>query len=123
MAEIRSYRDLVAWQEAIQLAKIVYQLSAMFPRDELYGLTSQIRRATVSVPSNIAEGHGRAATGDYLRFLSIALGSLAEVETQLCLAVELSFCAQENIDQALNAAETLGRRLHALQRSLKTKVN
>lgn len=109
MATIRSYRDLIVWQDAIQLAKVVYKLSAKFPSDERFGLTSQIRRAAVSIPSNIAEGHARKSTREYIRFVSIALGSLAELETQICLAVELEFCTQQQVDDVLKLAEILGR--------------
>ncbi|QDU25332.1 hypothetical protein ETAA8_03970 [Anatilimnocola aggregata] len=122
MAAIRSYRDLIVWQEAISLAKSVYKLSANFPRREVYGLTSQIRRASISIPSNIAEGLARNSTREYLRFVSIALGSLAELETQLCLSVELEFCTQQQVDPVLKIAEILGRRIHALQSSLNAKV-
>jgi four helix bundle protein len=123
MASVRSYRDLIVWQEAMSLAKSVYKISANFPRREVYGLTSQIRRASISIPSNIAEGHARDSTREYLRFVSITLGSLAELETQLCLAAELEFCTQQQVDEVLKLAEVLGRRLHALQSSLNTKVN
>lgn len=122
MGIVRSYRDLIVWQEAMGLATLVYKLSVDFPREGLYGLTSQLRRASVSIPSNIAEGHGRASTREYLRYISIALGSLAELGTQVCLVVQLEFCSQQRVDEIQKLAGILGRRLHALQRSIKKKV-
>jgi four helix bundle protein len=82
----RNYRDLVVWQDSIQLAKAIYKLTEKFPKHETYALGDQVRRAMVSVPSNIAKGQARKAPGDFRRFLHIALGSLAEVDTQLVLA-------------------------------------
>jgi four helix bundle protein len=84
--EIRSHHDLKVWQLGMDIAEKVYSLTRQFPREELYGLTSQLRRAASSIPANIAEGNGRSSTKDYLRFLSIAVGSLCEVETFLLLA-------------------------------------
>jgi len=87
---IKSYRDLQIWQEAVDLVELVYRASAAFPADERFGLTSQLRRSSVSIPSNIAEGHARPTTRDYLRFLGISLGSLAEMETQILIASDTS---------------------------------
>ena len=86
---IKTHKDLKVWQEAMKLAKEVYRLTAGFPREEVYGLTSQMRRAAVSVPSNIAEGAARASSREFTQFLYIALGSLSELETQWLLALEL----------------------------------
>jgi four helix bundle protein len=86
---IKSYRDLTVWQDGLKLAVSVYRVTNSFPKHELYGLVSQLRRCSVSVPSNIAQGHAKSSTKDYLRHISIALGSLAELETQLILATEL----------------------------------
>ena len=88
---IRNYTDLVAWQRAMALAESVYKTTSNMPLEELYGLTSQMRRAAVSIPSNIAEGEGRRRDGEFLRMLSIATGSLRELETQLHLATRLQF--------------------------------
>ena len=82
MAEIRTYRDLIVWQKSMALVTDVYRVTRVFPKNEQYGLTSQLRRCAVSIPSNIAEGYGRRASNDYLRFLSIANGSLFELQTQ-----------------------------------------
>jgi four helix bundle protein len=87
--DIKTFRDLVAWQKAMQLAKGVYQVTRGMPDSEKFGLTAQMRRAAVSVPSNIAEGHGRQSLPDYIRFLKVARGSLMELQTQLILAHEL----------------------------------
>ena len=90
-AEIRSFRDLIAWQKAMTLCECVYAVSKGHPAEERFGLTAQMRRAAVSVPSNIAEGYGRQQKQDYIRFLNIALGSLFELETQLLLCIKLGF--------------------------------
>ena len=102
MAEnrIRSHRDLVVWQKGIRLVTEVYRLSKRFPREELYGLTSQTRRAVVSVPANIAEGNRRSSTKDYANFLSIAHGSLMEVDTLIEVAVQLEYLAHRDTVQA-----------------------
>lgn len=89
--EIKSYRDIVAWQKAMLLTREVYRVTAKWPKEELYGLTSQVRRSAVSVPSNIAEGFGRRSPREFLHHLNIAYGSLMELETQLYLAGELGF--------------------------------
>lgn len=91
--EIKTFRDLIAWQKAKTLAKQVYQATARMPDSERFGLTMQMRRAAVSIPSNIAEGHGRQSLPDYIRFLKIARGSLMELQTQLILSEELGFLA------------------------------
>lgn len=88
--EIKTFRDLIAWQKAMDLAKQIYRLTTSMPDSERFGLTSQMRRAAVSIPSNIAEGYARQSLTDYLRFLRIARGSLAELETQLILSEQLA---------------------------------
>jgi four helix bundle protein len=92
---VKTHRDLLAWQKGMALAKAVYEATKAFPKEELFGLTSQIRRAAVSVPANIAEGSGRGSTKEFLQFLMIARGSLAEVETLLLLAKDLSMVSGE----------------------------
>ena len=118
---LKTYKELMVWQKAFRLCARVYAVSARFPREERFGLTAQIRRAAVSVPSNIAEGYTRGTTRDYLRFLAIASGSLAEVETQLLLAEELQFSPSESLRQLLDAREETDRMLNALIRSLAGK--
>jgi len=93
----RNYRELIVWQEGIKLAKAVYKLTEKFPRNEIYALSDQIRRAAVSVPSNIAEGQARKAPGDFRRFQYIALGSLAEIDTQLVLAHEFGYLSFDDV--------------------------
>jgi len=90
----KSYRDLIVWQKSLQMVKQIYELTRSFPKEELYGLTSQIRRGAVSIPANIAEGFGRRATGDNKRFLNIAMGSLFELETLLLIASETSYLSE-----------------------------
>ena len=91
MEKVKSHKDLKVWQEAVNLVVVIYEISENFPSKEIYGLTSQIRRASVSVPSNIAEGAGRKGKKEFARFLYIALGSLSEVETQLEIAFRLNY--------------------------------
>jgi len=112
--EIRHYRDLLVWQKAMAWVETVYDATRDWPADERFGLTSQIRRAAVSVPSNIAEGCARRATGDFIRFLGIARGSLAEAETQLMLAERLSYLSGSDIQPLLNSADEINRMLASL---------
>ncbi len=95
---IRSYRDLKVWRKGIDLVKYVYALIAKFPKNENYGLSDQLRRASVSIPSNIAEGQARQHTGEFKQFLHVALGSAAEVDTQIVIALELGYITQEEAD-------------------------
>ncbi|MBL8206782.1 MAG: four helix bundle protein [Blastocatellia bacterium] len=120
---IQSYRDLLVWQKAMDLVAECYRLSESFPKTEIYGLASQLRRAAVSIPANIAEGHGREHLGDYLHHLSIANGSLMEVETHLLLAEKLSFLTSPQTDPALSATAEASRMLSGLIRSLKNIRN
>jgi len=117
----RSYRDLVVWQKGIELAKLIYPLSARFPADERFGLTSQIRRASVSVPSNIAEGQARRTTGEFVQFISHAEGSVAEVDTQLVIAVELDFVTKKQADPCFDLIGEERRMLNGLRRRLTGK--
>jgi four helix bundle protein len=116
--EIRSYRDLKVWQLAMDLAELCYRTTRRFPKDELYGMTSQIRRAAASVPANIAEGHGRNSRGEYIQFLRVAQGSLKELETHLLLAQRVGLTDENAVVPTLNKSETLGKMLRALIRSL-----
>ena len=108
--------DLIIWQRARELVKECYLVTSTFPRDELYGITSQQRRAAVSVAANIAEGYGRRHRREFLNFLSIAGGSLSEVETYLHLAVDLEFVDAERVRNALGYADEIGRMATALRR-------
>ena len=112
---IKSYADLRVWQCGMTLAEHVYRASARFPRSELFGLRSQIQRCAVSIPSNIAEGHGRASTREFLRFLSVALGSTAELETQLELASRLGYLDKFELVALHGQAAEIGKMLHGLR--------
>ena len=111
---IQNYKDLIVWQKAMDLTTEVYRLTKKLPKDELYGLINQMRRATVSIPSNIAEGNARFSTKEYLRFLSIARGSKAEVETQLLLCVKLGYLQQSETDNALGLCMEIGKILNTM---------
>lgn len=115
---VQSYRDLVAWQKAIELAKTIYRVTEPFPRAETYGLTAQLRRAAVSIPSNIAEGQGRQSTGEFVQFLGTARGSLFEVETQIVLARDFGFLSEETSERILAESTELARVLQGLIASL-----
>lgn len=114
----KNYRELIVWQDGIKLAKTVYKVTEKFPKSEVYALSDQIRRAVVSVPSNIAEGQARKAPGDFRRFLHIALGSLAEVDTQLVLTQEFGYLTKEDVDSIDKQIQDLRKKLYALINSL-----
>lgn len=118
MSKITSYKDLTVWQQAMTLAERCYQVTSEFPAAERFGLTAQIRRAAVSVVSNIAEGHSRPRPA-YLNHLGIASGSLAELETQLALAVRLEFLDKEQSAPVTNLASAVGRLLHGIIHALR----
>jgi four helix bundle protein len=115
--QIQSYRDLEAWKLAMEFVVRVYAVTKHFPREEFYGLTTQLRRATVAIPSNISEGH-QQGTKNYLRYVTIAIGSLAEAETQLELARRLHFAAESELASIADFAVHVRRVLHGLRRSL-----
>lgn len=115
---IESYKDLRVWQEGMILAEKAYLHTRAFPKSEMFGLTSQIRRATASIPANIAEGWGRESTGDYIRFLLIAQGSLKEFETHLMLSQRVGLSEAQSAAEMLSIADGLGRMLRGLIRSL-----
>ncbi|MDZ8119420.1 four helix bundle protein [Pontiella agarivorans] len=119
--EIRSFRDLVVWQKAMDLVDVVYSLTSGYPKEEQYGLTSQLRRAAVSIPSNIAEGYGRHSTSDYTRFLQIALGSLNECITQLEISVRLRFIGKDGVKEALELCAEIEKMLVSLVKKLRVK--
>ena len=114
-----SYRDLIAWQKGMKLVVAVYRATRNFPREELYGLTNQLRRASVSVPSNIAEGQARQSRKEFQHFLSNARGSLVEIETQLQLATDLGYLGEERSAELLAQASEVGRILNGLLTSLR----
>jgi four helix bundle protein len=119
-----SYQDLIAWQKAMDLAEEVYKATRGFPKHELYGLTSQLRRAAVSVPSNIAEGQGRLTPGEFKQFLGHARGSLLETETQIMLAGRLRYVSSEEMSHVIKLSAEVGRILNGLnQFNLKLPVH
>jgi four helix bundle protein len=122
MSDIRSHHDLKVWQLGMDLAESVYAVTKSFPREEIYGLTSQLRRAASSIPANIAEGNGRDSTKEYLRHLSIAVGSLCEVETFLQLSMRLNYGDAEHIRQIIDLLSEEGRMLRGLQKSLSARL-
>ncbi len=115
---IRSFRDLRVWQAAMDLVEHVYRITDSFPKAETYGLTSQIRRAAVSVPSNIAEGNARAHTSEYLHHASYAQGSLAEIVTQIEISRRLGYMTEEKASRILAESASVGRQLYALRNSI-----
>jgi len=116
---IKSYRDLLVWQKAMNLVVESYRLTNQLPKSETYGLTSQIQRAAVSIPANITEGHGRDHLGDYLRHLSIANGSLMELETHLLLIHRLDYLPMNEIEPVLSLTSEVGKMIAALSSSLR----
>ncbi len=117
----RTYRDLLIWQKGMDLAVEVYEVCKSLPSSEQYGLCSQMQRAAVSVPSNIAEGHGRGGANEQLHFLNIANGSRTELQTQLFLCERLGYCTEEQIAPALALSEELGKMLYSFSETLKMK--
>ena len=118
---VLNYRDLLVWQKAMELVVECYRLTEFLPKTEIYGLASQLKRSAVSVPANIAEGHGRDHLGEYLHHLSIANGSLMEVETHILLAEKLRFIAKAEIEISLFKSAEVGRMLAGLSKSLKNR--
>src|SRR5271169_891932 len=118
---VKKYQDLIAWQKGIALVAEVYRISSSFPREEIYGLTSQVRRAAVSVPSNIAEGQGRASSGEFIQFLCHARGSLYEVETQVMVANNLGYISAEQAEVLIQRIGELGRILNGLITSVQAR--
>ncbi len=116
------FKKLQVWQIGMDLAKEIYQLSKLFPKEELYGLTSQIRRASVSIPSNIAEGSQRKSNKEFANFILIAKGSLAELETQIILAKELNYLDEETLENILEQLDKLNRMLFSFRRKLTSNL-
>ncbi len=118
MGEILSYRDLRVWQAGMDLVEEVYRFTAKYPDRETYGLTIQMRRAAVSIPSNIAEGHSKGETREYLRHLSIVQGLMAELQTQIEIAGRLGYLTPDQVTQAIDRTVALTKQLYALRNSL-----
>jgi len=118
---VRSYSDLIAWQKAVKLVTEIYRVSKRFPSEELFGLTSQLRRAAISIPSNIAEGQGRLGRKEFLHFLGNARGSLGEVETQIIIARNLDYLSEAEMNDIMELSAEAGRILNGLLSSLKAQ--
>jgi len=115
---MKDFKDLIVWQKAMELVTEVYCLVKRLPKEELFSLSDQIRRAVISIPSNIAEGHGRNSTKEFIQFLAIAKGSKAELETQLLICVKINYLNNSDIETAINLINEVGKMLNALQKSL-----
>ena len=118
---LKNYKELKVWQKSYDLCLKIYRITAEFPKEERYGLTSQIRRSVVSIPSNIAEGYGRKTTADYIRMLYISYGSVCELETQILLAGDLGFFEKAELDKLKDETSQIERMLKALIKSLENK--
>jgi four helix bundle protein len=118
---MKTFRDLLVWQKSMELVVGIYRTTADFPRDEEFGLKSQMRRAAVSIPSNIAEGQSRYHEKEFMQFLHIALGSLSELETQIELSTRVNLLDPVNSTETLDACREIGKMLHGLCNTLKTK--
>jgi four helix bundle protein len=116
---VKSYKDLLVWQRSMELCVEVYRMTSTFPDSEKFGLTNQLRRATVSVASNIAEGYGRASTGEYIQFLGHSRGSIYEVNTQLLISQKLNFGATNIRENAIKTADEVGKMLVAMMKKLR----
>ena len=116
---ITTYKDFTVWQKAMDLVVEVYKLVKLLPKNETYGLSDQMRRAAVSIPSNIAEGQGRHSTAEFIRFLNIARGSCFELNTQLQICIRLEYIIKSDIENALNLSDEVGKMLSALIAKLK----
>ena len=120
---VNDYRDLQVWQRGRQIAKAAYLLTRKFPKEELYGMTSQIRRAASSIPANIAEGWGRHYPAEFIQFLRTANGSRTELETHLIISTDVGLCTEAEVKELLEELTILGKQLVNLERSLKGKAN
>ncbi|MBR9986894.1 MAG: four helix bundle protein [Desulfosarcina sp.] len=118
---LKNYKELKVWQKSYKLCLHVYKITKRFPKDEMYGLTSQIRRSAVSIPSNIAEGYGRKTTIEYVRFLYIAYGSVCELETQTMISADLGYVEKERLQELRGEIGDVERMLKAMIKSLENK--
>lgn len=118
---MEDYRDLIVWKKSMELVKAVYALTKQLPKEETFALSNQLRRAVISIPSNIAEGYGRNSKQDYLRFLNTARGSKNEVETQLQICLLLEYLNHNELDTSLNLCQEVGKMLNALINSVSSQ--
>lgn len=120
---LKGYHELIVWQKSVDIVENIYKITHEFPKDELYSLTSQIRRSAVSIPSNIAEGQARKATKEFLNFISIAQGSRAELETQIIIANRLKYVDDQKTEQLLSDLAEVAKMLHSLSTKLKSQIS
>jgi four helix bundle protein len=120
---VESYRDLLVWQKAMDLAEMTFFLTSKLPREQIYVMASQMQRSANSAPSNIAEGHARSSTKEYLYYISVSLASTAELETQFILCGRVKFLSEDDVIKALSLANEVGKMLRGIQRGLKEKLN
>jgi len=118
MSEIKSYKDLLVWQKGIEIVKEIYLICALLPKDEVFGLQSQMKRAAISIPSNIAEGYGRNYTQNYIQFLKIARGSLLELETQIIISKELDLISENQFNKIISLITEENKMLNAFIKSI-----
>lgn len=117
---MKTYRDLVVWDKSMDIVTHIYELTKIFPKEEIYGLTSQVRRSAVSIPSNIAEGYGRRSTDDYIRFLQISMSSLYEMQTQVEISLNLKYINQEKFELIFSMTREVERMLSSLISKIKS---
>ena len=122
MNKIKDFKDLIVWQRSMELAEEVYRLVKKLPKEELFALSDQIRRAVISIPSNIAEGYERNSTKEYIHFLSIAKGSKAELETQLLLCTKIHYLNNSDIEKSISLIQEIGKMINSLQKHLILKL-
>lgn len=120
--DIKSYKDLVAWQKAMQLVTDIYNITKSFPKEEIYGITNQLRRCSISIPSNLAEGSSRRSTQEFIRFINISCGSLAELETQIIASKNLGYITHEQEKHISDKTDELSRILQGLYNSLDSRL-
>ena len=120
--KIESFKDLIGWQKGMELVNEIYKVTKHFPKEELYGITSQARRAAISIPTNIAEGWGRGTTKNYIQFMEISRGSLFELETQIIISANQSFVALDKCNEISTKLNETGRMLNALITKLESKI-
>jgi four helix bundle protein len=118
MTKIKTYRDLIIWQKSLALVTEIYKITKLFPKDETYGLTAQMRRCAVSIPSNIAEGYGRNSSSDYVRFLRIAMGSLYELQTQLEISLNLKYLKADDFKKFYESSREVERMISSMIRKI-----
>jgi len=119
----KSFRDLHVWRRGIELTEAIYRVTATFPKQEMYGLSSQLQRAAVSVPANTAEGHGRDSTREYLHHLSYSMGSIAELETLLEIALRLKYVSSAAMSEIVQETTALGKMIRAIQKALRNPAD